>query len=618
MDSVEGLKSPLAARRPSIDATSLPKSLPRRPPSLRGQQRRAPPETGAGARRPSFGVVGARVSGTEVSPAVQAESWRAKANPLPPRQTHSQPPHVLSESSAQPPPAPLSSTPSTALEQVANIAENSISELEVVEFSNMSEFVGDGEKEVDYVETAVVEKVEIDAVSSGLPQKPRPTASDFFEDTRTSVPASKGAEVWKRKVSADVEEKSRVVSSKDETTTRPPAAAKEVSPPHVPPHPRSRVHAEASMSALDDVMSRIRGAMQANGANSKESRTSTHPSEPDHPPTSHRTSNPSPSVVKSSPLRERWTPPTKSRIEENIGQLRESPHTSSEPSYTPVAAKLTVDLPKVSHHIENVPRRQQVLFSNPPLPVRFELLSFQPPVQGMSKRDLSVNSVLFRQTPGFKSNKIRVALPRSKSGPVIPRMVNMVGTKVNNAGAFGKPTNADGAMSWRRPLPTNVVEKDEKKQEEKVPEAVKDPEEQASEISIEPPEEHRPHTRTRQPKMPTGSVVAFMRDSRIDAVEADPKPLVNFIVTSELDDPGDNTFGLAGAPEDEKLTLQARSENGLGGASIGSTPLSEVTTAEPHPTQPASLTLSSKVSAGKPPDNVSNLNSTGLLDALEH
>ncbi|KAF7339938.1 hypothetical protein MVEN_01911400 [Mycena venus] len=39
-----------------------------------------------------------------------------------------------------------------------------------------------------------------------------------------------------------------------------------------------------------------------------------------------------------------------------------------------------------------------------------------------------------------------------------------------------------------------------------------------------------------QPKMPAGSAVAFYRDSRVDAVEPDVKPMVNFIVSSELED----------------------------------------------------------------------------------
>jgi hypothetical protein len=36
--------------------------------------------------------------------------------------------------------------------------------------------------------------------------------------------------------------------------------------------------------------------------------------------------------------------------------------------------------------------------------------------------------------------------------------------------------------------------------------------------------------------MPVGSAVAFLRDSRIDVVEADTKPLVNFIIGSQLED----------------------------------------------------------------------------------
>ena len=61
--------------------------------------------------------------------------------------------------------------------------------------------------------------------------------------------------------------------------------------------------------------------------------------------------------------------------------------------------------------------------------------------------------------------------------------------------------------------------------------------------------------RTRsQPKMPVGSAVAFYRDSRIDVVEAAPKPLVNFIVGSELEQTSE-------APGERDVTAFSSSSN---------------------------------------------------------
>ncbi len=48
--------------------------------------------------------------------------------------------------------------------------------------------------------------------------------------------------------------------------------------------------------------------------------------------------------------------------------------------------------------------------------------------------------------------------------------------------------------------------------------------------------------------MPEGSAVAFIRDSRVDVVEADTKPRVNFIVGSQLDDSKTSFDGPASGP----------------------------------------------------------------------
>ncbi|KXN83574.1 hypothetical protein AN958_01139 [Leucoagaricus sp. SymC.cos] len=588
--AVDGVKSPTQERRPSTDATSLPKNLPRRPPSQRGQQRRTsiesgPTASGPGGRRPSFGI-GTRASALEPSLASQSDSWRAKASPLPPlpptpRHHQSRPPPATSESPPPPLPAALASAPSTALDHVANIAESSMNDLEVVDFSNMGQFVGD-EKEKNEERVTEPEKEEAETETKHeVFSKARPTASDFFDDSKPTTPPPKTENVWRRKTSASVaatfegEEKPKAVAVKEETTLRASSSAPVVTSmtiatptsPHLHLHPRLRPHAEASMSALDDVMSRIKGAIdgiQASGAVSKENR---------------------PPAARSTPHRERWqpapshpphhpSPPSQSRAEEKLEELRESLSTSSEPSYTPPrsSASLPVQLPKVSHSIGPIPRKQHFSFSKPPIPARFELLSFEPPVQGMNKRDFSVNSVLFRSGGGLKGNRIRILLPPGKGGYNGGVRTVIIGPKYGvggSASGFGRGTNADGATSWRKasaPTPAKVAEEkgEEKQKSVEESDSLKDG---SGKLEEQPVSQVKPR---QQPKMPAGSVVAFIRDSKIDVVEADPKPLVNFIVTSELDEPTAEAFSTVSS----SLEVEKKIQKEEGAGSKNSVPLS--------------------------------------------
>ncbi|KAJ3562478.1 hypothetical protein NP233_g9545 [Leucocoprinus birnbaumii] len=614
--AVDGVKPPppIQDRQSSIDATStsLPKNLPRRPPSQRGQQRRVSAETGPGAssgpgaRRASFGI-GTRAAPVDApSPASQVDSWRTKASPLPPlppkqnqpRTSWVPAPVTSDQQQSMPTPAPPAATlvvAPSALDHVADIAEGSMTDLEVVDFSKMGEFVdgsseeGKGEKEKETeVKDVESEKKSLEAESATKQDaelgnnKVRPTASDFFEDksSTTGAPAKVVENVWRRKTSASValqgdekeKEKEKVVVVKEETTLRASSSAPVVSsttatasPPHPShQHPRMRLNAEASMSALDDVMSRIKGAidgMQASGAASKENR----PPEPEqqqqhhhhhHPHHTHqpppRTSYqqpPSSSTIPTKPHRERWQPaPTPSHIqqqqkaaEEKLEALRESLSTSSDPLYTPpptspssltstTPAAPPVHLPDISHKIEPIPRKQQAGFSRPPIPPRFDVLSFEPPVHGMNKREFTVRGL-------------------SVLDPSIILVVGM-GTVLEGQEGFGKGGNADGAISWRKsggPTPVSAKGEELEKQQTESVSDVSPKEESSSEhqtredssaVGTAGSSTARTATTRQQPKMmPAGSAVAFIRDSRIDVVEADPKPLVNFIVSSELDEP---------------------------------------------------------------------------------
>jgi hypothetical protein len=158
------------------------------------------------------------------------------------------------------------------------------------------------------------------------------------------------------------------------------------------------------------------------------------------------------------------------------------------------------------------------------------------------KRTWLLNDVLFRT---FKANfKYRVVIPKHRG----LRAANP--TKFNMAGAFGRPNVADGVTSWRKPaqLVSPQLRHDESVLETGLDTTTGSPPPEGKDsvnviASIPKPSESSSAksdgiapVRTRQPKMPEGSAVAFRRDSRIDFVEGSPRPLVNFIMGSELED----------------------------------------------------------------------------------
>lgn len=545
--------------------------------------------------------------------ASQAESWRTKGYPLPEKHTHSRPPHPArppqQQSEPQTTPATLVGAP-LALDHVADIVEGPMTDLQIVDFLNMADLVRENKESEPEKQQVDGEKQEAQGLLNT--NKIRPTASDFFDDKSKTIltPAQAENNVWKRKTSANVpvqaDEKDKVVLVKDEQTSSNTPIVSTVS---ASPHPRSRSHAEASMSALDDAMSRIKGAldgMQASGAANKENRphVGTSETEQHHHPPVPRTSCPQPlpstSVSAKHVSRQRWQPapliqPLHQQVnEEKLEALRESLSTSTDPLCSPPPSDASstsvpaVHLPNISHKIGPVSPKQQTAFSRAPPQPRYDCLSFDPPVFGMRKREFTVDSVLFRPPhgSGFKSNRIRVSLPAGtkKNGlHVGPRTVSLApkyagGGNGSGGGGFGK---ADGAISWRRGgtthTPAGVVAKaeEDKKKKKKDPVFVgkqKSEGESVLDVSVEKVSMEKQvqddlvtspqvvaRIKRQQPRMPAGSVVAFIRDSRIDAVEADPKPLVNFIVTSELDEPIGEAF--SGLTEVEKKNSIIKDED---------------------------------------------------------
>ena len=309
----------------------------------------------------------------------------------------------------------------------------------------------------------------------------------------------------------------------------------EVSPPHVPLRsPVTPSYREAPMSALTDTMARIKGALD--GLHSK------------------------PEVPKKwlpPALRERTTPvekpeePHEEHTEQEVFDV-----TGYEPPRSPKPAwnHFAVRLPHKSRPRMLVPPGQLRLFFGR-FNLRTEISSLVPPPGGPHRRDLQVNHVIFDK-PYYSKGRLRciVSLPgqRSANGkgrmprtfePVVNLPAKAVNHRIGGVGAFGRPSEADGAASWRRaPASTSKSSPTEESTAlntvsrspppETPPEQVPVAQDDAASLAISVPP---PKPRT-QPKLPEGSAVAFYRDSRVNSGESQPKPTVNFFVSSELED----------------------------------------------------------------------------------
>ncbi|RXW20621.1 hypothetical protein EST38_g5238 [Candolleomyces aberdarensis] len=441
-------------------------------------------------------------------------------------------------------------------------------DLEIVDFSDMGKLV-DGPRSNEASE------------KSAHSRPPRPVASDFFDDKKpspdreTSEPTS-----WRRKA-PDVQEQTTPVSDKRESSTpkerQTPPTKDHSSSPNAPnfveqsipsgatatkdsstsqdgrhianlPHPSSgpprtprsqtfyKEYKEATMSSLDDTMSRIKGAIVHMKSHEV-------PSSDTQPEQVQTKAPPVQSSLKA-PLREKWVPPA--RRPRSVGFAEDEERevfdvTVIKRPSSPPPDVLNVRLPKQSRPVEFIHRKQLQLFHKPPFAPRFDILTFDPPVEGMSRRDFSLNNVLFRRPQIVKGRiKYHVSLPRSRASKGILR-------------GFGKPAAADSAASWRKPAAsstTNPIQAlpdssentglstmsrspppELSTTETNIASIPKPNESVASRVESHPAVRSRP-----QPKMPAGSAVAMMRDSKIDVIEANVKTSVNFIVSDELEE----------------------------------------------------------------------------------
>ncbi|KAF8845315.1 hypothetical protein BDN67DRAFT_448473 [Paxillus ammoniavirescens] len=340
------------------------------------------------------------ISTSSNEPTPSINSWRSKTRPL------TQGPQPL----PQPPPPMFHGT-----EEPISIVTDEI--LEVVDFSELGKFVG-----VEESRPAPAPPSHPPPLHDRPSLPARPVASDFFEDV---PPHRNSVGVWEAKPvgSPSVERSNLPAASEFSAATsgeQSQIPAFSVSPatqgaretdshrlsatngalpfapvrnhvsPTGPQHRFGKQPApfrEVPMSALDDVMSRIKGAldnMQVDAGKEASSNDSVdwrlnvaklkvRPSEP-------------PSSARILPKEARWLPPA-------LRPRRPDPDqevfgvTGCEPPRSPRPDAVIVKLPLTCREIEAIPKRQLHFLKNASSNVRFDILSWDPPVGGMSRRD---------------------------------------------------------------------------------------------------------------------------------------------------------------------------------------------------------------------------------------
>ena len=447
--------------------------------------------------------------------------------------------------------------------------------LEVVDFSDLGKFIGGEQASLASV---------IPAPSSYSPASSdrhsfsvRPVASDFFEDVPPHVLVAKTitSPSSERHTLPIVPEVSSLPSSEQIQVpsslipTAPIQGVREHDPHRFsgpgglnsftrshpsPTAPHHRLNKgptpfrQVTMSALDDVMSRIKGALDDMQVDAGRGASSNEPidwrvgaAKPKvralEPPTAIRT------LSKDA----KWLPPALRQSHPDSDQ-EVFGTTGCDPPYSPRPVTLVVRLPTIFRPTDTIPKRQLRLLINSSSHIRFDTLSWDPPVDGMSKRDLSVNEVLFKRPPPGKGSKLRyrVQLPRATRthSASLPK-VNLPSGFPKISTAPGRSKAVDDLPTWRRgPAPSSTTQKITPSEETPpildVTSCSPPPEFAAPSSGLMVAQEASAKSESyvvrqrTQPKLPAGSAIGFYRDP--GSSYQDPKATVNFTVTSELEE----------------------------------------------------------------------------------
>ncbi len=498
-----------------------------------------------GARRTSFTPTTLPVNTPiQPSPASETDSWRRKA-PL----------AALVQAETQKPPAtPVMPPPVFAH---AGLDVKAGEEVEVMDFSDHGKLAGSEQPAQHTVP------------HTGRP--PRAVASDFFGEASTSpqhvspIHPRAEEETWRRGPPSrppafsapHAPEEGKFGSHENHPApSHAPAhihvpnglpAAIPLSPVHdehsrrVSGHHPNGIHRmpvgpsyrEAPMSALNDVMARIKGAID--GMHHKDDDVE-------------------------APKAQKWLPPA---LRPQTAHSDFAPPeevfdvTSAEPPKSPKPAWniFHVKLPQVSHPTA-APPETELVWPRGLHNQRLEVFSFNPPIEALARRETTINDVIFSRPRMVRGqHKYFVSIPRRRLGRRPPgessgsHVVNLPSTPIRTRGpGLPKESASSTASSWRKasaPATTSWPPALEEMKEATDLETVSrspPPEPpsvrtaglslpKASEPTVVAPVVSKAKA---EPKMPVGSDVAFYRNSRVEtAVETAPP--IQFIVSNELE-----------------------------------------------------------------------------------
>lgn len=503
-------------------------------------------------------------------PSEQVDSWRSKTR-LPPQ--------------------PLPALSLSIFQESSDVAADD--DLEVVDFSDLGTFIG-GEQASSVLETPALSSYS-PASSDRRSFPTRPVASDFFEDTSPHVVAKAVTSPSSERHILPIVPEASVLPTSEQM--QPPIAptkgmrehdsyrfsgpngahssTRNYTSPTASHHRLSKGPApfrQVTMSALDDVMSRIKGALDNMQVDAGRGASLNEPTDwrASASKTKVRVLEP-PISTRTLPKEAKWLPPALRQplqdLEEVFGK------TCCDPPCSPRPVTLVVNLPTIIRPVDAIPKRQLHLLKNSSS--RFDTLSWDPPVDGMNKRDLSVNEILFRRPPLGKGSKprYRVQLPRTTRMHTasLPKVNLPAGfAKINTAPARSKAV--DDLPTWRRGPVSSSTNQTITLIEETSPSSALDvtscsPPPEPTALPSEPSVSQVVSTKAEsclvrqrtQPKLPAGSAVGFYRDPGPSI--QDSKSTVNFIVTSELEEVSQQESSmLLSSSFDETSTLLSESK----------------------------------------------------------